>query len=119
MQQIIIKDLPKVSSNKIYAGTHWTKRNKLKESYLWITKGPFSKLKPVESLCDLTFEFYFVKNALDSSNCGYMAKMLEDCLVECKILQGDTIKHVRKITLQSLKSQFKDSDTCVITINLV
>lgn len=116
-QEIIIKDLPKVSSNKIYAGAHWSKRNKLKDSYLLLTKMPFKKLMPVEGLVDLTFDFYFTRNALDSSNCSYMAKMLEDCLVEWKVLKNDTIKYVRSIKLISSKYKLKEADYCVITIN--
>jgi hypothetical protein len=119
MQQVIIKDLPKVSSNKIYAGAHWSKRNKLKEGYLYLTKNAFQKLKPVEGLVDIEFDFYFTRNALDSSNCSYMAKMLEDCLIEWKALKDDTIKYVRSIKLTSSKSKPKEADYCVITLNEV
>lgn len=117
--QITIKDLPKYSSNKIYAGLHWTQRKKIKESFLWLTKSAFSRLQPIESLVDLEFEFYFVKNALDSSNCSFMAKMLEDCLVEFGVLKSDTIKHVRRVILQSNKSKAKDADSCIITIKKI
>ncbi len=117
MQQIKIENIIKVSSNKIYAGAHWRERSKLKENYLWLTKSPFKKLKPVSGKVDLDFQFFFASRALDSSNLGYMAKMIEDCLVTYGILQDDSIKYVGQISLESFKSKEKDQDYCILTLN--
>ena len=117
MQQIKIENIIKVSSNKIYAGAHWRERSKLKESYLWLTKSPFKKLKPVNGKVDLDFQFFFASRPLDSSNLGYMAKMIEDCLVTYEILQDDSIKYVGRISLESSKSKEKDQDYCILTLN--
>lgn len=116
MQEVKIENIVKVSSNEIYAGKHWTARKKLKDSYLWLTVGPFKKLNPVREKVDLDFKFYWGSRALDSSNCSYLCKVLEDCLVHHKILQDDTIKFVGKVSMESFKSNSKDQDYCVLTI---
>ena len=115
MQQVIIKDIVKISTNAIYAGVHWTKRKKLKDSYLWLTKGPFKQLKPAEGRVDLSFTFFWAGRSLDSSNCSFLCKMFEDCLVEYGVLKDDTIKHVAKISMESRKTK-GDCDYCVIEI---
>jgi hypothetical protein len=115
--EIIIKDLIKVSSNQIYAGQHWTKRKKLKDDYLWLTT-PFKSLPKISEKVDLDFKFFFGSKPLDSSNCGFLVKILEDCLVHYGVLQGDTIKFVGKVSMESFKSRQKDTNYCVININL-
>ena len=115
--EIVIRDLIKVSSNKIYAGMHWTARKRLKDNYLMITS-PFKRMCPIDEKVDLDFKFYFTKNVLDSSNCSFLAKMLEDCLVHHGVLKDDSIKYVGRVSIQSFKSEEKESDYCVININL-
>lgn len=101
MQQSSIIKLPiKVSANDIYAGQHWAKRAKIKDMFLWALLGLKSQLKPV-SACKLVFNFKFKTHPLDSSNCSYMAKMIEDCLVHYKILKNDNFKVVRGVELTS------------------
>lgn len=116
MQQVRLENIIKESANKIYAGVHWTKRKKLKDSYLWLTKGPFSKLQPVKEKVNLRFDFYWGVRPLDTSNVFFLVKMIEDCLVEYGILQNDTIQYVGAITVQSHKSAQKDMDYCIIEI---
>jgi hypothetical protein len=43
---IILKDLPKISLNKWYAGMHWTKRKKIKDNYTLIVKSQFKDVLP-------------------------------------------------------------------------
>ena len=112
MQSITINNLPKISTNQIYSGVHWTKRNKYKKDFILLTNG-MKRLRPVEGVVDLDFVFTFKRNALDSSNCSYVCKMLEDCLVHHGILKDDTIKFVRKFSMESRKGEF---DGCQITI---
>lgn len=116
MQEIRLENIIKQSANQIYAGIHWTKRKKIKDSYLWLTKAPFSRLQPVKEKINLRFDFFWGGRALDSSNCFFMAKMIEDCLVEYGILQDDTHEFVGKIIIESHKSKLKNMDYCVITI---
>ncbi len=117
MQEVIIENIVKISTNAIYAGTHWTKRKKLKDSYLWLTKGPFKLLKPAEGKVDIDFTFFWAGRALDSSNVSFLVKMLEDCLVEYGIIKDDTIKHVGRVSMESKKSKSGSrGDYCVINI---
>lgn len=112
---IIIKDIIKISTNKIYASTKWYVRANSKKDYLALTQNQFKALEPITDKVDLSFSFYFTKNALDSSNCSYMAKMIEDCLVEYGVLKDDTIKYVGKISLTSQRDKTKDN-YCILEI---
>lgn len=114
--KIAVNNIVKISTNKIYAGTHWRNRNKLKEDYLWLTKSCFKSLKFIEEKVDLHFTFFFNKKPLDSSNCSYMAKMLEDCLVAHGVLKDDTIQYVGRVSFESVKGKEKDFDWCLIEI---
>ena len=44
--EITLKGLPKISLNKWYAGTHWTKRKKIKDEYKKIIKNQFKGKSP-------------------------------------------------------------------------
>jgi hypothetical protein len=86
-----------VSTNKIYAGAHFSKRAKLKEEFMWlfhtvkIDKDAFASFSgPLH----LEFWYTFSKRPFDSDNCSYMSKMLLDCLVSGGHIESDTIKHV-------------------------
>ena len=117
IQQIVVDNIIKVSSNKIYAGEHWRKRAKMKEDYFWITKVPFKKLAPIKEKVNLDFVFYFSGRLLDSSNCSYAAKILEDCLVAHGVLKDDTTKQIGRVSLESRKSEEKKADWCLIEIS--
>jgi len=113
--KIIINNLPKISTNAIYSGVNWTVRKKHKEDFLWLTIH-FKQLEKISGKVDIDFNFFFKKVALDSSNCSYLAKMLEDCLVGYGVIQGDSPKFVRKISMQSQKGE---KDFCEITITKI
>lgn len=112
MMIIELFDLPKISTNKIYAGVHWRQRKQQKDQYLILTNS-FKKLDKIEKKIELEFIFYFKSRALDSSNCSYMGKLLEDCLVAHGVLQDDTIKYVGKVSYQSFKG---DQNKTIIKI---
>ena len=40
-------DLPKLSTNKIYAGVHWRQRKKQKDQYLILTKNEMKKIEKI------------------------------------------------------------------------
>ena len=110
-------DILKVSSNKIYAGIHYRVRKKLKDDYLLLTKKLFKSLNPVKGKVNIDFTFYFSSTCLDSSNCSFMAKMLEDSLVTYGVLENDTIKFVGKVSLEAVKIKDKEiNDYCIINI---
>ena len=112
MIQSVTIPLPyKVSTNAIYAGAHWRIRAKYKDMMRWAMLLSIAKLKPVTS-CSMRFEFFFKKKPLDCSNCSFMAKMIEDCLVEHKIIADDSPQYVTSITLTSSRG----NDEVILTL---
>lgn len=107
--QIILKDLPKISLNKWYAGMHWTKRKKIKDNYIKVVKSQFNKTLPKTNTYDTEYHFTFKSRALDASNCVAMVKMVEDIIFE-----NDSYKIVKSILITSKKG---DSDYLEINID--
>jgi len=106
--KLILDFIPeKVSTNKIYAGVHWKKRKEIKDLYEQaLVYGLKREGDDLETFpVDIHIDFYFASRALDSSNCSYMAKMCEDVLVSLKILPDDSIKYVRRFSMQSHKAK--------------
>lgn len=96
--KIILKDMPKISLNQWYAGSHWSKRKEIKDAYKLL----LHKIKPLSKekryRCEYTFNFK--SNPLDASNCIAMLKMIEDILFE-----SDGYKIITEITIKSRKSK--------------
>jgi hypothetical protein len=104
---VLTFELPKISLNDWYSGSiHWSKRKKIKDQYIWIVRSVTNR-KFTEP-CEVEYVFEFKKNALDASNCVAMVKMLEDCIFE-----DDGIKVVKKISIESRKS---DKEQVTVTI---
>jgi hypothetical protein len=114
-QIAIFKDLPKVSTNEIYAGKHWRSRQKMKTDYMAVTQNEIKNLTPITYKVCLDFTFHFKGRTMDSSNTAYMAKLIEDCLVHHGIIKNDNIKFVGKVLLESKKSE-RDYDYCKLII---
>lgn len=106
--QIKLEGLPKVSLNKWYAGTHWTSRKKLKDTYTLIIKSQFKDVLSKEKQYEVKYDFNFSKRPLDASNCVAMVKMIEDVIFE-----DDSYKIVKKIIITSNKSK---EDNVIIKI---
>ncbi len=87
----------KVSLNAIYAGLHWSKRAELADLYHREIL-PFRKLKIDAFPVALHYTFTFRNRPLDSSNCAFLAKMIEDGLVAHAILPDDSMEYVRSTT---------------------
>lgn len=111
MTQEISFSLPeKISTNKIYAGVHWRTRNKHKDKFRAVE---FEGDPVTQFPVDITYDFKIVGRQLDSTNLGYMAKLVEDALVKKNILPDDSPKYVRYTTMGSEKA---DENICIITI---
>lgn len=98
------KEKTTISTNVIYSGVHFRTRKAHKDKYKKYTKEIFSKIKPIDYPVDIHFDFY-LQIPLDSSNCSYMGKLLEDCLVEHGVLKEDDFKRVRKVSFLSNKDK--------------
>ena len=92
---IRINNLPKISLNKWYAGTHWTARKKIKDTYKKLIKH-----KVEDGEYDVEYTFYFKSRPLDATNTIAMAKMIEDI-----IFKNDSYKKIKSVTLKSRKSK--------------
>ena len=97
---VILKDLPKVSLNKWYAGGHWTKRKKLKDSYKILVKSQFKHVFSKDKQYEVSYNFEFDKRPLDASNCVAMVKLIEDIIFE-----DDSYKIVKGISITSDKGK--------------
>jgi len=93
----------KLSTNAIYSwNLHWTKRKKIADFYHKISKADCMQLNKITKKVNIDFEFYFKSRYLDSSNCGFMAKMIEDWLVRNWLFSDDTNKYIGRISLNSI-----------------
>ena len=93
--------LEKISTNKIYAGIHWTRRNKHKEAVRGL--GYLVKGKITEFPVKLKFTFKLKGRVLDCSNLSYMGKMYEDMFVKSGLIPDDTPKYISEVTYVSTK----------------
>ena len=105
---IILTDLPKISLNKWYAGMHWTKRKKMKDSYTQIVRSQFREVLPKDKSYSVEYHFTFKSRPLDASNCVAMVKMVEDIIFE-----DDSYKIISSILISSGKGS---RDTLEINI---
>ena len=92
---IRIKNLPKISLNKWYAGTHWTARKKIKDAYKKLISH-----KVEDGEYDVEYTFYFKSRPLDATNTIAMAKMIEDI-----IFKNDSYKKIKSVKLKSRKGE--------------
>ena len=108
---ITLKELPKISLNKWYAGIHWTKRKKIKDTYTLLVKSQFKEVFSSEHSYTTEYSFTFKSRPLDASNCVAMVKMVEDI-----IFASDGYKVVRSILITSNKGT---EDSLEIKINKI
>lgn len=92
----------KVSTNKIYAGQHWSKRKESADAILGIARWFCRPIQKIESYpVEICYKFVFVTKALDTTNCSYMVKMLEDALRSLEILKDDSPQYVARTIIES------------------
>ena len=73
--------MPKISLNKFYTGTHWTKRKKIKDDMYWAVISQIGKEK-LNQPCTARYDFHFKTKPLDCSNAVGMVKLIEDVIFE-------------------------------------
>lgn len=94
----------KISTNIIYAGKHWSTRKKQADLYHQYIRG--LNLKPVkEKPLEITYIFTFKSSPLDTSNCSYMSKLLEDGMVKSGVIEDDSPEYVSSTTIYSKKGK--------------
>ena len=75
-------DIPKKkSANVIYSGMHWRERKELKDFYTLSIKSQCKRVFP-KGRYRVSWYFEFKNKPLDSSNCFFMLKMIEDIIFE-------------------------------------
>ena len=107
MNEIILEyDLDnkfKVSTNIIYAWCHWRKRQIIANYFHLLVLSDCKQLKQINYKVNIKFIFTFKRNALDSSNCSYMAKCIEDWFKKWGLLKDDSINYVWEFSIKSEK----------------
>lgn len=92
------------SLNSIYAGVHWSERNKQAKFGHIACKAACREagINPFDYPVTLTFIPVLGKGARsrDCSNYSYAAKIIEDGLVRCGILEDDSDKYVRGFSIK-------------------
>jgi len=109
---ITLYNLKKHSLNEIYAGKHWMKRKRIKDSYKILIKNQFKHTFSKSKIYEVSYEFVFQANPLDASNTVYMLKMIEDILFE-----SDGYKIVSNLNIKSRKGKMDCVNIVVTEIN--
>lgn len=102
----------KISTNKIYSGMHWAKRNKIKNDYLLLVMSANIKEKYVY-LNKLVFNFYLTGRVLDTTNLSFMAKMIEDSFIKLGVLKNDSPAYYNRVELVCNPSKTSE-DYCIV-----
>ncbi len=102
MIEIILYNLPKISLNEWYSGSHWSKRTKIKDDYIFIIKSQFKQILPKSKKYTVFYNFLFDSKPLDASNCVAMVKLIEDIIFE-----NDGYNIITGIHIKSEKSPTK------------
>ena len=108
---IVLNDLPKISLNQWYSGSHWSKRKKIKDNYSLLIKSQCKKTFKKDKRYEVEYNFYFKTKPLDASNCVAMVKLIEDVL-----FKDDKYDIVKSIKITSNKSDKNYVGIKVITV---
>ena len=91
----------KVSTNRIYAGIHWTKRKKIKDSILDIAAVFFRPIQRILAYpVEIRYRFIFSSRALDTTNTTFLVKMFEDALRALEIIKDDSPQYVARTVIE-------------------
>lgn len=72
-------------------------------------KVPFVAQPVTEFPVEIYFKFYLEGRRIDATNLSYMAKMIEDCLVDKGILPNDSPRYVQRVIMESYKIKTKEN----------
>lgn len=104
-----IPKMYKVSTNAIYSGNmHWSKRKTIAWYFHRISHSDCKELRQYSKKVNIKFEFYFKSTYLDSSNCTFMGKMIEDWFVRNWLIEDDTNKFIGAVTYESILIEKKE-----------
>jgi len=93
----------KLSLNKFFGRMHWTARKRIVDEWDMVMMPFKRKLKPEKTPTGVTYDFFLKGKLLDVSNCFAMVKLLEDSMVRNGILEDDSPKYIREITVSVQK----------------
>jgi hypothetical protein len=94
----------KFSTNKIYAGIFWKKRKDNADAVVSIARGFCRPVQIVKSYpVEISYKFFFSSRPLDTTNCTYLVKMLEDAFRAIGIIEDDSPPYVAKTIIESHK----------------
>lgn len=98
---------------------HWKRRKELADLYHMEVLELKGKLKVTKYPVEIFYDWHFKKNPLDTLNCAFMSKMIEDGLVAVEVLKDDSPQYVKRTVLESRQSDEYEHDTVVITISSI
>lgn len=104
--QFILPLPQKISSNSVYAGMHWTKRQKLANDFhlAVLTSIKQQKISPCREFpVKVKYEYHLAGRMPDISNLGLMTKLVEDGLVRAGIFPDDSYKYIQEIIIGGIK----------------
>lgn len=104
MKRKLILDIPWVgpSMNAIWAGKHWSYRQNVAiegHKAVKIAIKQAGKVEPFTTPVDIHYEPYVKGRGFDTSNYAVTCKAIEDGLVEFDVLEDDTPKFVRRVSI--------------------
>ena len=92
----------KISSNKIYAGQHWSIRKKQADLF-HLSLLEFRKIRTRDFPISIDFIFRYKGRLLDIDNNFYMVKLLIDALRSNEIIPNDTPEFINEISITTEK----------------
>ena len=85
--------------NKVWAGVHWTSRRNIARQGHEMTCVYAKRIRPFENPVHITFQPIVTGKFFDASNYMLTAKIIEDGLVKCGVLEDDGPKFVLSVKL--------------------
>ena len=106
-QAVIIREVGP-SLNKFYSGMHHTKRKRIKDSWTVLVREAVQNqhIIPIQNypvVIHCRLEFGPSLRRYDWENCAMTAKLIQDGLIKCGILENDSPMYVKNGSLESTK----------------
>lgn len=117
LKQIFIPEIGP-STNSIYAGVHWAKRNKLASDFKFLIRQILGPCKPFDFAIDIEFTPVLGKGAKarDTGNYSYTCKLIEDGLVHAGLLSDDGPKYVGRWIINPCQKDGKNQTGILVNI---